>query len=938
MRSSHLFPLLGGLCVGLICLFVADRIQLDAYAERQNQVKTVAEERVQKLAAALSKSMNVRLNLTSSLAAFVSINSEFTQKEFNTFATLLEKDLPGILSLQLAPNGIVSYLTNLQRNKKALGHDLFADLKRRPLVEQSVRDRSYIIAGPITLIQGGQAVIARRALFFTDEATGKEKFWGFATILIDLAILLRDAGIEEIEKTLRLSIRGKDGLGAKGDVFYGDASIFDTPTSTSMVSLPHSSWQIGAIKRPSPLPDTILFSNWYWAFITATALFLTAIVYSVLRRPEQLKSQVKLATESLQITLNSIAEAVIATDISGNITRMNPVAEKLTNWTLNDALGEKLIDVVKIEDPENSGRTFKLEDIINDPSGLSGLSTNTSLLTKGGKKYQVALSSAPIKDDNGTIKGQVLILRDVSEANILQQELLESKERFEVFANIGADWLWEMDENLRFSFFSDKIHRVTGRPTSDYIGKTRQQLRANKDEDDWYSHLEDLDNRRPFKDFRYKLIEKDGRQFHWSISGKPLFDQNGKFLGYRGTGADITERVLLEEQLRRSNRMDAVDKLTGGIAHDFNNILGIAMGNLELLEESVGEDKVQQKMIKSALKAIKRGSEITRKLLGFSQSGTNTISLTVINPFIENLKDLIAKSLTASIRVELQLSEKLWNVAIDPGDLEDTLVNLSLNARDAMLSGGTLVLGTENRIIEEDFVRQHPNSIAGEYVVISVRDTGTGMQDTVMDRILEPFFTTKEQGKGTGLGLSMVYGFVQRSGGYLDIASEVDEGTTVKIYLPRVDEKHSSGRNSTEIPQPLPRGSETILIVDDEEGMRDIAMSYLQSLGYKTLTAEDGHVALEILENHTDIDLVFSDIVMPGGIDGYQLASEVHNKYPHIAILLTSGFTRKQPDIIQGDNTYLIKINNELISKPYSLSDLAVSIRKSIKDIIDAPN
>ncbi len=936
MRSTHIFPLLGGLIIGLICLLVAYRVQLDAHSEHQSQVKTVAEERVQKLAAALSKSMTVRLNLTSSLAAFVTINRDFTQTEFNNFAVLLQKDLSGILSLQLAPNGIVSYLTNLERNKKALGHDLFADAKRKSLVEQSVRNNKYIIAGPINLVQGGQAIIARRPLFFPNITTGVEKFWGFATILIDVPTLLQDAGIEEIEETLDLSIRGKDGLGADGDVFYGDASIFESSSSTAMVALPDSSWQLGATTKSNILPDTFLFSYWYWILSLFGTLLLSASVYSVLRRPEQLRAEVKLATDSLQITLNSIAEAVIATNTSGNITRMNPIAEELTNWSLTDALGKDLIDIVKFEDPETSDHIFTFEDITNCHKGQSGGSRNTLLSTRDGKEHQVALSCAPIKDDKGSVKGQVLIIRDVSKANALQQEVLESKERFRVFANIGADWLWEMDEKLRFSFFSDKIHRVTGRPTSDYIGKTRQQLRTNKDGDDWYGHLDDLDNRRPFRDFRYKLIGEDGRQFYWSISGKPLFDKSGIFLGYRGTGTDITERVHLEEQLRRSSRMDAVDKLTGGIAHDFNNILGIAMGNLELLQEMTEGNARQQKMIKSALKAIKRGADITRKLLGFSQSSTNNITLTIINPFIENLKDLIAKSLTASIRVDLQLSEKLWNVAIDPGDLEDALLNLSLNARDAMPNGGTLVLGTENRVIDEDFVRQHPNSKVGEYVVISVRDTGTGMQDSVRDRILEPFFTTKEQGKGTGLGLSMVYGFVQRSGGYLDIDTEVDKGTDIQIYLPRAVKTLNSGGNRKDNAQPLPKGTDTILIVDDEEGMRDIAMSYLQSLGYKTLTAEDGKTALGLLKEHTDIDLVFSDIVMPGGVDGYQLASKVHAKYPTIAILLTSGFTRKQPDIIQSDNPYLIKINNELLSKPYSLSDLAVAIRKSIKDISDA--
>ncbi|PCJ33715.1 MAG: hypothetical protein COA93_06620, partial [Alphaproteobacteria bacterium] len=656
----------------------------------------------------------------------------------------------------------MKYVTNLERNSKIIGHNLFADENRRSLVEESVRDKSYIIAGPINLIQGGVAIIARRPLFFPDKKSQEDVFWGFATILIDVDMLLKDANLSGVEKELSLAIRGKDGLGEKGAIFYGDKTIFDEPLTLANVALPNSSWQVAAVITHNTLSNEFLFSKSYWVLALLTALFISVISYALFSWPKRLKIQVSLATESLRTTLNSIGDAVIATDISGNITRMNPIAENLTGWNRQQAIGLPLTEICEIRQPLKGNRQINpVETVLGKGTAVND-GDATILISRNGSKHMVAHSVAPIKDDKEETKGAVLILRDVSEENALRQDLLESNERFRIFANIGADWLWEMDEYLRFTFFSDTIHRVTGRPTTEYLGKTRQEIQADNPSNIWIQHQQDLDNRRPFKDFRYRVAEDDGRHFTWSISGKPLFNSEGEFIGYRGTGTNITDSIRLEEQLRRSNKMDAVGQLTGGIAHDFNNILGIALGNLELLQEKIPNNDARSHFVISALKAITRGGEITRKLLGFSRKDANVISLTALNPFIENIEDLVAKSLTASIRVETQLTEQLWRVAIDPGDLEDAILNLSLNARDAMPEGGSLIIKTENVVLDDDFVVRNPEIRAGNYVMISVSDTGNGMSEDIQDKILEPFFTTKDHGKGTGLGLSMVYGFVQR--------------------------------------------------------------------------------------------------------------------------------------------------------------------------------
>jgi len=265
---------------------------------------------------------------------------------------------------------------------------------------------------------------------------------------------------------------------------------------------------------------------------------------------------------------------------------------------------------------------------------------------------------------------------------------------------------------------------------------------------------------------------------------------------------------------------------------------------------------------------------------------------------------------------------------VDTGDLQDVLINLALNARDAMPDGGFLIIETGNKHLDEEYFKRNPPGKSGDYVMLSVSDSGKGIPSEFKDRVLEPFFTTKESGKGTGLGLSMVYGFVQRSNGHLKIYSEPGDGTTIKVYLPRARMQKQSAKTIAEEELVLPGGHETILIVDDEKGLRDIAAIHLQELGYQTYVAVNAQQALDVMQSGVEIDLLFSDIVMPGGVDGYDLASQVSEKYPRCRILLTSGFTNKREEYVSGENSSLAHIASNLISKPYNKRDLALGIRQ----------
>ena len=404
---------------------------------------------------------------------------------------------------------------------------------------------------------------------------------------------------------------------------------------------------------------------------------------------------------------------------------------------------------------------------------------------------------------------------------------------------------------------------------------------------------------------------------------------------------DITERKALEEQVRRSQKMEAIGQLTGGIAHDFNNILGIIMGNLDLVRSRAKNDPSVLKFADAAMSGTRRGADITRKLLVFSGRRPGEAEPTVANEAIVRIQEFIAKSLTASINVETHLADDLWPVEIIPGDLEDVILNLSLNARDAMPEGGTLVIETANRVLDETFGSYIPAAEAGDFVMLSVSDNGTGMTAEVKEKIFDPFFSTKETGKGTGLGLSMVYGFarqsgghvygfVQRSGGHIVVASEPGSGTTFRIFLPRGGDKAIQAAAAPAHKIELPRGQETILVVEDEDFLLDIAVAHLNGLGYETATAINGKDALKILQARQDIDLMFCDVIMPGDLDGYQLASTAHAAYPALRIQLTSGFAKKREEQAGAADSYLAGLTRNLLSKPYSAQELALSIRRAL--------
>jgi PAS domain S-box-containing protein len=418
---------------------------------------------------------------------------------------------------------------------------------------------------------------------------------------------------------------------------------------------------------------------------------------------------------------------------------------------------------------------------------------------------------------------------------------------------------------------------------------------------------------------------KDGKPYWSEIHLSSIRDEAGEVQFIISIHTDVTARVEAEEALRQTMKMEALGKLTGGVAHDFNNILTVITGTIEILASAVADRPQLAAIAKMIGDAAARGSEITRRLLAFARKQPLQPQETDINALVRDTVNLLQPSLGAQTDIDVALEPDTWPALVDPSQLATALVNLSVNARDAMPNGGKLTFETGNVLLDESCVGENRDLLPGTYVMIAVTDTGTGIPAKIRDKIFEPFFTTKDERKGTGLGLSMVYGFVKQSGGSLKINSEEGRGTSVKIYLPRAGQYAVNFAPAT-LDNPSGASGEVILVVEDDTMVRNYVTAQLKSLGYQTVAAENAAEALGLVRRGLTFDLLFTDIVMPGSMDGSELARVVRGLRPSVKVLFTSGYTDKA---IAGDGS--LQPGVLLLQKPYRMGELARMIQTALR-------
>jgi PAS domain S-box-containing protein len=516
------------------------------------------------------------------------------------------------------------------------------------------------------------------------------------------------------------------------------------------------------------------------------------------------------------------------------------------------------------------------------------------------------------------MKRVILTLRDITE----RRRLDDVRARLAAIVESSEDSIISKDRNGIVTSWNRGSEKLFGYTEEEMLGQSIRKLIPADRQNEEDEILARIHNGQTVEHFETERMRKDGTIVHVSLMISPIHDANGDVVGASKITRDITERVRLERQLRQSQKMEAVGLLTGGIAHDFNNLLGVVIGNLDLLERNCQGDEIKLKRIRTAVKAASRGADLTRRLLAFSSKDELRPSSAVLEESIQSMIELASRLLGAEIRVVTHFDTTLPPIHVDSNGLEGALLNLVVNSRDAMPNGGVLTFSTGRQQFDDEHPGVQSGEISpGDFIRISVTDTGTGMTREQLDRAFEPFYTTKGQGKGTGLGLAMVYGFAKQSGGLARIYSEVGRGTTVSLYLP-----FAKGISKPPVKKSTVRGAPLdsaykVLVVDDESDLLEIALSYLSELGYHGLKAKDAMSALAIVLDRGDIDVLVTDISMPGGMNGVELAREVKRISPKVKVVYCSGF----PAETLADRNRS-PVDGPLLHKPYQRSEFAAMI------------
>jgi len=636
-------------------------------------------------------------------------------------------------------------------------------------------------------------------------------------------------------------------------------------------------------------------------------------------RDEQLRL-LDVATSHLNdVLLITEAEPFDAPD-GPKIVYVNDAFERRTGYSREEVIGKtpRILQGTKTQRDE-------LDRIRHAMEKWEPVRSELINYTKSGEEFWLELEIVPVADETGWFTHWVAIERDITERKYAEQALRANEARFRLVARAMGSAVWEWDiatDNLWWSegmqeIYGHVVFREDGTPTAwralihpDDQARTTQTFEALR------TGQKDVLN----EIFRFQRA--DGSWATVEDHGFVVRDTDGRVTHVLGSMLDISERLQLEERLRQAQKMEAVGQLTGGVAHDFNNLLTVVLGNAEALSEELEKQPRLHAMAEMTANAAIRGAELTNRLLAFSRKQALEQRVLDVSQLIQGMDSLLRRTLPAHIEIEIVRSGGLWKADIDPGQLESALLNLALNARDAMPEGGALTIEMANVALDDEYVASELDVEAGQYVLIVVTDTGQGIPPETLGRVFEPFFTTKEVGKGTGLGLSMVYGFVKQSGGHIRVYSEIGVGTSFKLYFPRSQAKEG-GFEFNNADRKIIGGEETILVVEDDGLVREHVVTQLKGLGYRVFQASAGAEALEILRQVPEISLLFTDVVIPGGMGGRAVADAARQLRPEIQVLFTSGYTENS--IVHNGK---LDPGVELLSKPYRREQLALKLRK----------
>jgi two-component system, cell cycle sensor histidine kinase and response regulator CckA len=674
-----------------------------------------------------------------------------------------------------------------------------------------------------------------------------------------------------------------------------------------------------------PLVLRIAQEQFLWSAVLVTASFAAAsgrlfvLQRQVLSSSRELQKNLSL----LQGITEGTTDAIFVKDLEGRYLMINTAGARFLGRMIDEVLGK---DDAALFSPE-VGRAIMKRDREVVQSGRT--QTYEEFGTAAGKTLLFLSTKGPFRDPNGQISGLLGICRDITDRKRAEEEVRQSQKKLQIHLDHTPLAVVEWDVNFRVATWNPAAEKIFGYTREEAVGQHAHfivpaEMRERVDHV-WNELVSGRATPR-YGFNRNDNVTKSGRTISCEWYNTPLVDDAGRVLGVASLVQDVTERVALEERLRQSQKMEAVGRLAGGVAHDFNNLLTVILGYAQILADGVPAGSRQAESTSQIKSAAERAAGITRQLLAFSRKQVLSPRIINLNDTVMNLDSLLRRLIGEDIEVLTVPAGDLGSVKADPGQIEQVIMNLALNARDAMPNGGKLTLETSNVVLDEAYAIEHQPITPGRYIMLAVSDTGVGMSPDLQARIFEPFFTTKEVGKGTGLGLSTVYGIVKQSGGFIWVYSEPGQGATFKIYLPRVDQPTENAGGDKRLGNVL-RGTESILLVEDDAQVRQLSSSVLSHCGYRVLVAANPEEGLAIArDNHHDIRLLITDVVMPG-MNGRQLAEKIAQFLPNIRVLYISGYTNNA--IVHYG---VLDEGLWFLPKPFSLSALIGKVR----EVLDA--
>jgi PAS domain S-box-containing protein len=628
------------------------------------------------------------------------------------------------------------------------------------------------------------------------------------------------------------------------------------------------------------------------------------------------------ATERLAAIVSSSADAIVGKTLEGVVTSWNAAAERIFGYSAEEMVGDSVLRLIP-EELHDAERQL-LERI---RQGEVVEFAETERICKDGRHISIGLSVSPIRDSQGRVAGASSIKRDVTEQKQARAALAQSQERLQLAlraARMGT-WRWEVatdalswDEGLRQLYGLVSDESVTG--YEQFLQRVHPDDRARV-----RAAVEAAIESGGGLDYEFRIILPGGGVRWLADQGRVVRDPSGKLLYMTGVCLDVTERKQVEERLQQAQRMDSVGQLAGGIAHEANNMMSVVLGCADYVLQRTDLPEAVRQDVDQIWRAAKRTAGITQQLLAFSRRQMLQPQVLDLNATVRGLEPILTRALGETRGLRMHLSTSLGKIRADPGQLEQVLINLTLNARDAMQEGGRLTIETMNVVLDKAYAAAKPVETLepGEYAALVVTDTGHGMDRATLGRIFEPFFTTKAVGQGTGLGLSTVYGIVKQSGGFIWVYSEPGLGTTFKLYFPLV--VPSVEARALETPAPPGRLHETVLVAEDEPMVRSIMARTLRDCGYSVLEAADGTEALEVVEAQNGcISLIVADVVMPD-MGGRIMAAQLARRWPDVPVLFTSGYTGLEV-VRRG----LLEDGREFIQKPLAPEALARKVREMV--------